>query len=151
MPRPKPRDDALTFFLDECLKCSLICDALTAALLPEERLEVARKGTLDEEWLPRVGQAGWICLSKDRRLMTRPHELRAMIDFKVAVVMLGEASGKEHARLLVGALPVIRRAAHSLPRAFVLRVDAASDLSVLFENGEKLARARPMRRRADER
>ena len=38
-------------------------------LVPELRL-----GVLDVEWMPRVAHAGWIVITRDRRIRTRPAE-----------------------------------------------------------------------------
>ena len=146
----QPKKAALTFFVDECLKCSLIREALDRALLPREKVEVAVKGTLDEDWLPRAGRCRWVCFSKDRRMTTRPNELRAIVDHEVGLVMLENATGAEHAALIVAALPLIRRAANVLPRAFIVRIDGG-DLTVLYEDGEKLKRSRIMKRTDSER
>ena len=82
------RTGELVFYVDECLKCSHVLTALRAALEPGETMTVAPKGVQDEDWLPIVGQVRWVCLSKDRKMLTRPNELQAILRFKVAMIQL---------------------------------------------------------------
>lgn len=121
MRRAKQHDaGGLTFFIDECIKCSLIVDALNQLATKRERVHVAPKGTLDEDWLRDAGMAGWVCFSRDRRMLIRPNELNAILYYKVALFTVGVGTGAEHARLIADALPLVRRAARDLKRAFVL-------------------------------
>lgn len=111
---------------------------------------MAPKGTLDEDWLRDAGMEGWICFSRDRRMLIRPNERNAIIYYKVALFTVGEGTA-EHARLLADALPLVRRAARDLRRAFVARIEPNADLSVLLERGKWLTHARRMRRLKSER
>ena len=146
MPRAKQRDaGGLTFFIDECIKSVLIEAALHRLKAKRDRVEVAKKGTLDEDWLRQAGSEGWICFSRDRRMLRRPNELNAIKYYDVALFTLDDGTGPEHARLIVDAWLVIRRAAHELRRAFVARIEPNAILSVLLERGVWLPRARRMR------
>jgi hypothetical protein len=130
--RAKQHDvGGLTFFIDECIKCSLIVDALNQLATKRERVHVAPRGTLDEDWLRDAGIAGWVCFSRDRRMLIRPNELNAI--------------------LYADALPLVRRAARDLKRAFVARIEPNADLSLLLERGKWLPHARRMRRLKSER
>lgn len=135
--------EPFVFFVDECVKCSPIIDAIQAGLQPNESIEVAPKQTPDEVWLERAGVAGWLCFSKDRRMLKTPNEIRAILLFNVGLFTLGDASAAEHGRLITAGLPLIRRAAQRLDRAFVVRIDKGGDLVVSYEGGERLD---PMRR-----
>lgn len=46
-------------------------------------------GTLDLDWMPLVGERGWIVLTRDRRIRTRPVELRTYRECGVRSVWLG--------------------------------------------------------------
>jgi hypothetical protein len=144
VPR-KPRDAGLTFFIDECIKSSLIEAALNRLKTKHERLQVAKKGTLDEDWLREAGMGGWVCFSRDRRMMRRPNELNAITYYRVALFTLDDGTGPEHAQLIADALPVVRRAALELKRAFIARIEPNAVLSVLLERGAWLERARRMK------
>lgn len=95
--------------------------------------------------------AGWICFSRDRRMLVRPNERNAIIYYEVALFTVGEGTGAEHAALIADALPLIRRAARDLKRAFVARIEPNADLTVLLERGKWLPQARRMRRLKSER
>lgn len=146
MPRTRPRSaGGLTFFVDECIKSSLIEAALERLKTKHDRIEVARKGTLDVDWLRSAGTDGWICFSRDRRMLRRPNELEAIIYYRVALFTLDEGTGSEHAKLIADALPVVRRVAGDLRRALVARIEPNAVLSVQLENGKWLPRARRLR------
>lgn len=138
------RTGELVFYVDECLKSSHVLTALGAALAPGERMTVAPKGVQDEDWLPIVGQVRWVCLSKDRKMLARPNEIQAILRFKVAMIQLVEANAREHARLLVAALPLIRKAARTLARAFVARVEPDASVRIIYEGGARLKRGRSL-------
>lgn len=42
----------------------------------------------DVQWLPVVGAEGWVVISRDQRIMSREHELRAYLDAKVHLFLL---------------------------------------------------------------
>lgn len=152
MRRAKQRDrSGLTFFIDECIKSSLIVETLGRLKTKHECVQVAAKGTLDEDWLRVAGMEGWVCFSRDRQMLRRPNELSAIIHYEVALFTVGEGTGAEHAKLIADALPVVRRAAFELKRAFVARIEPGAQLSVLYERGKKLLHARRMRRLKHER
>lgn len=152
MPRAKPREPGgLTFFIDECIKSSSIEETLRGLMTGRERIQVAKKGTLDEDWLRDAGFGKWVCFSRDRRMLSRPNELQAIVHYEVALFMIGEGTGAEHARLIADALPVVRRAALTLRRGFIARIEAKGELTLLLERGRWLPRARRMRPLKNER
>lgn len=81
MPR-KQRDADLTFFIDECIKSSLIVAALDRLKTKRERVVSAKKSTLDEDWLRDAG-----------RMMSRPNELHAITHYSVALFTLDDGTG----------------------------------------------------------
>ena len=52
------------------------------------------EGKKDVEWLPWVGQAGWLLFSSNKKQLTVPNERDAIIRNKVGAVYL--TSGEEH-------------------------------------------------------
>lgn len=46
-------------------------------------------GTFDLEWMPRVGAAGYIVVSRDRRIRTRPAELEAYMAHGIRSIWIG--------------------------------------------------------------
>jgi len=65
----------------------------------------------DEEWLAQVGQQGWIILTKDTRSRYRTIERNALMNARVRAFVLvsGNLSGQEMAKIFVKALPAIRK------------------------------------------
>ena len=47
------------------------------------------RGTLDLDWMPVVGRNGWIVLTRDRRIRTRPAELIAYREHGLRSVWIG--------------------------------------------------------------
>jgi PIN like domain len=57
--------------------------------------ELLPRGILDTEWIPIVGDRGWVMITNDRRLRTRPAEAALAIAHKLKVVHLhGEIGNK---------------------------------------------------------
>ena len=62
------------------------------------------RGTKDPQWLPTVGSEGWLLISRDKCLRTRPAEKMRLIDAGIRAVVLtsaGNMSRWEQLRLLV--------------------------------------------------
>ena len=64
------------------------------------------QGTPDAEWLPVVGQRGWVVLTKDTRIRYRPHEKQALLAAGVRAFAFtsGSLSGAEMSEAIVKAL-----------------------------------------------
>jgi hypothetical protein len=86
----------------------------------------------DVDWLPVVGQRGWVVLTKDRRIRTRTLELRALMDAGVAAFVLtaGDLNGAEMADALVKALPRMRRMVAKHLRPFIAVLGRSGDLTL---------------------
>ena len=66
--------------------------------------ELLTSGILDTDWVPVVGERGWVAITNDRRLRTRPAEAGLAITHKLKVVHLhglGERSAWEQLVRLV--------------------------------------------------
>ena len=50
--------------------------------------ELLPEGIADPEWIPIVGDRGWVVITSDRRLRTRPREAELAIAHKLKVVHL---------------------------------------------------------------
>jgi hypothetical protein len=50
--------------------------------------ELLPRGIADSDWIPVVGDLGWVMITNDRRLRTRPDEARLAIANKLKVVHL---------------------------------------------------------------
>ncbi|GJF16701.1 hypothetical protein NGTWS1803_03300 [Mycolicibacterium cyprinidarum] len=57
--------------------------------------ELLPRGILDTEWIPIVGDRGWVMITNDRRLRTRPVEAELAITHELKVVHLhGDVGSK---------------------------------------------------------
>ncbi len=52
-------------------------------------------GTLDADWIAEAGDRGWVVITNDRRLRTRPLEAPVAIDHELKVVHLHGAVGSQ--------------------------------------------------------
>ncbi len=60
---------SITFFIDRCLGKKSILDILrVAGISVEIHDNHFDKGALDVDWLPQVGEKGWIVLTKDDKV-----------------------------------------------------------------------------------
>ena len=111
-----------TFFIDECLGGHIL-----AAALRQEGIDVklARsefpEGTRDADWLPVVGERGWIVLTKDRNIRRRELEIQALVRARVRAFVLTAAdlTGPEQAAVFVRALPKMLRICQSTKGPFI--------------------------------
>nr|MDT0661574.1 hypothetical protein [Micromonospora sp. DSM 115978] len=56
-----------------------------AELFGRERLH---QGVIDEDWLPIVGERGWVVFGRDQNILKREDELRAFLDAKIHMFLL---------------------------------------------------------------
>lgn len=93
------------------------------------------QGTLDQDWLPVVGEHGWIVLTKDLRLRYHALEKEALIAAGVRAFGFtsGNMSGVEMADAIVKALPKMRSLLAKHRKAFVARITATSDVAILLQ------------------
>ena len=87
----------------------------------------------DEAWLREVGRRGWIVLTKDTWIRRRSNERTALMHTGVRafVLVAGNLSGSEMARVFVTALPAMHRfiARHNPP--FIAKVTRSGAVSLL--------------------
>ena len=128
--------EPFVFFIDECLGRHVVPDALRDAVAADERVETCAQGTPDLDWIPAAG--AWACFTKDHALRRRPNELAALLAGSFAVFLVGEASGQEHAKRIVRALPVVRRVLRSRDVPLIARIEAEGVVAILYEGGQRL-------------
>ena len=126
--------EVLTFFLDQNLGDKVIAQALRQQELNVELLkEHFAIDARDEDWLPDVGQRGWLILTKDDRIRRRSVEREALMQSGARAFILpsGNMSGDEMASAIVKALPEIRRFVASTPSPFIARISKAGTVRLL--------------------
>src|SRR5262245_5667367 len=104
--------DGCVFFLDRNLGTKQVANALRqAGAVVEIHNDHFPPGAEDAEWLPEVGEKGWIVLTKDDRIRYRTPERTALMKARVALFALafGNLRGEEMAQAFVKALPRMHR------------------------------------------
>jgi hypothetical protein len=87
-------------------------------------------GTPDVEWLPKVGERGWVLITKDKNIRKREIELRALRESGVRafVITAGGLKGEEQARVVQEALPAMLRLLRRKKSSFVARITAVASV-----------------------
>lgn len=135
MSSTEPPLEDFVFFLDQSLGDKIIREALrekglSVALL-KEHFPI---DTPDEEWLPEVGEWGWLILTKDDRIRRRPLERDALMRSGARAFILpsGNMLGDEMAFAIVNALPKILKFVAKHPPPFIARIFKSGDVRLLF-------------------
>jgi hypothetical protein len=99
-------------FIDRDLWSRHLDNALRAAGIPfEAHLDHFDDDTPDPDWLTAVGARGWVVLTRDQRIRTRPNELAAVRAARLHVFALtsGNLSAAATAQLVLAAWPALQR------------------------------------------
>jgi predicted nuclease of predicted toxin-antitoxin system len=117
--------DGTVFFIDRSLGVEPIrTELINAGLVVEIHDDHFARDEEDRVWLQKVGERGWVVLTKDQRLRYRPLEIGALraSNARVFVLTAGNLRGTEIAAVFLAALPLICRILYSRPGPFVARV-----------------------------
>jgi len=95
--------------------------------------DIHKTGALDVDWLPGVGAAKWILITKDQNIRKRPIELRAVLNSKVRAFVLtaGEMTGADQAAVFQKALPRMLRILSKTKAPFMANVTESSRVELL--------------------
>ena len=87
----------------------------------------------DPEWLPEVGQRGWIVFTKDNHIHRNQVEIVALLKSGTAAFVLraNKATGNEMAKAFVAALPSIERFLKKFDKPFVATVTLSGTVNIL--------------------
>lgn len=121
----KRQPDPPTIFLDECVDCDSLADALTSAGVPVERhRDRFAPATPDVDWLGPVSQRGWVILTKDKRQRRTPLEVAAIADANAREFVIRGAGlkGDEIAERAVANLKRITNVSRSQTAPFIAHV-----------------------------
>ena len=86
----------------------------------------------DTVWLREAGQRGWLVISRDKKIRTRPGERRAIIESSVGCFCLTfrqNLTRWEYLKLLAQALDEMERLFASTPRPFLYGVSRSGTLT----------------------
>jgi hypothetical protein len=123
------------FFLDRSLGSKAVPHALQQAGVHVE-IHAAHfaDNTPDVDWLPQVGQHGWIVLMKDKRIRSRPHERQALLyaGVRAFVLVAGNITGQEMGASFVNALPAMYALLRRREAAFIAQITRQGRLSTIY-------------------
>ena len=113
----------MIFFTDRNLGLRFPAILREAGLAVESHDDHFDQTTRDEEWLERVGSAGWIAITRDQRIRYKPNELAAVVSHRVALlVLIGDAPFAELANSLVASLNRVERFVGSRTPPYIAKV-----------------------------
>jgi hypothetical protein len=105
--------ESLAIYLDEnhCNNKCVLAVLRDSEIQVERHLDHFARGTPDEDWLPFVGQNGWILLTTDKRIRYRTNEKQAVMKHRVRMFYFStnDMTGRQMASALEKALPEIQK------------------------------------------
>ena len=103
----------------------------TALRYVEDRFQ---HDTKDTDWLPVAGAEGWLVITRDKKIRTRPGERRAILENGVGCFFLmqkRDPSRWQYLKLLVLTLEKMESSFATTPRPFIFGVDQSGKLSLI--------------------
>ncbi len=140
---PRPREEP-TFFVDRSLGAYDVPNALKqAGATVEVHFDHFADDAKDVDWLPVVGDKGWIVLAKDRRIARDRLEVETLLTAGVGAFVLTSAglNGDEMGQALATALPRMRNIVHTRGRPFIATVSRDGTVTMKL-GGERLGGVR---------
>lgn len=148
-PSSVPQAEAKpTFFVDRSLGGEIVASALrTAGENVVIHDDVFEPNAADTTWLAEAGKRDWIVLTKDARIRTNALERTALLQARVAAFMLGRGDRRaaEMAAAFLKAMPQMKKALRKWNRPLIGVVTIDGAVSILYANGERLPRPRPIK------
>jgi hypothetical protein len=115
----------ITFFIDRCLGSKKIVAALReAGLKVEIHDDHFVPDALDVEWLPQVGEWGWVVLTKDANISRRTLEKMAVARASVRLFILASQNlaSADMIDILVRAIQPMENFVHNHPAPFIAKI-----------------------------
>jgi hypothetical protein len=136
---PKRQLDQEVFFVDRCLGAYDFPGRLREAGLTVEihKDQSFNSDADDPEWLPIIGQRGWLTITSDRAIRSRQIEIVAPLRSGAPsfVLTAGSATAIQNAEAFLKALNDVRGCVASLDHPFVAQITSAGVLSVIATKG----------------
>ena len=130
-------------FLDEnhCNNRKVLAALETARVRVERHSTHFPPATPDAEWLPYVGQKGWVLVTTDKRIRQRSLEKQAVQQHAVAMFCFtsNELNGFQMAEALTKALPRMQKIAYKQTRPFIATISVAGNVHVREPFGHEVA------------
>jgi hypothetical protein len=119
------QQQSITFFIDRCLGKKSIPETLrTAGITIEIHDDHFDKGALDVDWLPQVGEKGWIVLTKDDRISKNQLERIAVARAQIKMFVLASQNlpGKDMAAIFLTAILPMQEFVRKHPAPFIAKI-----------------------------
>jgi hypothetical protein len=117
----------MTIFLDRCVPRSIArgLQVVRSDVVWFEDVTHFTPTTQDSEWLRFVGQQGWLAITRDKRIASRPAERTAVVTYGVGLFVLAYRQNLNiwgMFRLIVGSLDEMLQKFGQTPRPFLFAV-----------------------------
>ncbi|MGM3305930.1 hypothetical protein ACSQ6I_08110 [Anabaena sp. WFMT] len=133
---------SITFFIDRCLGKKSIPEILrTAGITVEIHDDHFEKGALDVDWLPQVGEKGWIVLTKDDRISKNQLERIAVARAQIKMFVLASQNlqGKDMAAIFLKAIVPMQEFVRKHPAPFIAKIYRDGKINLWKDSKELLA------------
>jgi hypothetical protein len=130
-----PPEDFVLFLDENLCNCKPILTSLDQAGVKYERhLDHWKAGTPDNEWIPVVGEKGWILLTRDQNIRYNELELKQIVAAKVKefVVLGGNLNRDELAELITAALPAMKKLCKKQKPPFIVSISKLGKLGLRY-------------------
>jgi PIN like domain len=117
--------ESITFFIDRCLGNKLIVETLRGAgLTVEIHDDHFGKNAPDVDWIPEIGNRGWIILTKDARIGKNRIERLSIADANARMFTLASQnlSGTDMADIFLKAIPEMKKFIRENSSPFIAKV-----------------------------
>lgn len=119
------KQDKITFFIDWSLGQKAVPQALESLGADiRKHLDYFPPDTSDVEWLTKISELNWIVLTKDKKISTRPLEIKAIAsaEVKVFILVSGNLTRSQMADVFAKSLPKIRNITLGNKAPFIAKV-----------------------------
>lgn len=129
-----------TFFVDRCLGKKLATVLKAQGLTVEIHDRHFDKNAKDIDWLPTVGQRGWVVLTKDERIAKRSLERLAVASAGVRMFVLVSQNllGADTAAAFTKAIAAMQQFLQTHPAPFIAKVYRDGSIAGWKEHSELL-------------
>lgn len=111
------------FFTDRDLGKQFPEILAAAGLKVERHADHFKPDCPDDEWLEEVGKKGWVAVSHDSRIRYKPNELTAVVQHRVALlVLIGKAPLRTLAENFIATAPRILTFLDTQPAPLIAKV-----------------------------
>lgn len=126
------------FFIDRALGKRIVEELRKAGHVVHAHDDHFQQTALDIEWLPVIGEKGWVLLTKDARIRKNSVEKNVLIQSNVAAFFLtsGNCTGEENLQIILKAMARIERTVKKINRPFIAIILRDSTVEVLWSSDQ---------------